>query len=386
MARRVRRDAAILFPAVGAQLVATTGAFVLPFVVGALITGAGFDEQSAGFLISFEAICAALTTLALSAATFRRSRRAFAAGGALLAIAGNAGSLFSPDLTALIIARFAAGVGAGIVVAEVAAVVARALDRERLISALTIAAVLNGSIWLYVIPNAPPELGYRGPYLALLLTCVVGVFLLRRLPSPPVRRAGAAQASGPSGGGTLAFAVLPAIFLTQLGQGSFWTLVAIYGANAGLSEEVIGGFLSMATLLLLVGVVGTGIAGTKLGRFGPLFLLTIVNAGSIVAISFSTDPTVYVAANVIQAITNLSSVVFQLGLAAAVDRSGRLFAAANGLVALGNGVGPAVAGSLSLYFGAPMVGVAVAVFNLIALLLYAAVGAAVARKSVVLRA
>lgn len=385
MARRFRRDAAILYPAVGAQLIATTGAFVLPFVVGALIAGAGFDEQSAGFLISFEAIAAALTTVALSASTFRRSRRRLAIAGAVLAIAGNAGSLVSPDLVLLVVSRLAAGIGAGIVVSETAAVVARALDRERLISALTIAAVLNGSIWLYVIPNAPPELGYRGPYLALLLTCLAGVFLLGRLPSPPMRRVVFAhQATSPSS--TLGLAVLPAIFLTQLGQGSFWTLVAIYGANAGLTEEAIGGFLSLATLLLLVGVVGTALAGVRFGRFGPLFALTIINVISIVAIAFAKDPTVYVAANALQAITNLSSLVYQLGLAAAVDRSGRLFAAANGLVALGNGIGPAVAGAISVPFGPSTVGVAVVAFNLAALGLYALVAAGVARKAVLLRA
>jgi predicted MFS family arabinose efflux permease len=385
MARPVRRDAAILFPAVGAQLVATTGAFVLPFVVGALMSGAGFDEQSAGFLISFEAIAAALTTVALSASPFRRSRRRLAIVGAVLAIAGNAGSLVSPDLVLLVVSRLTAGIGAGIVVSETAAVVGRALDRERLISALTIAAVLNGSIWLYVIPNAPHELGYRGPYLALLLTCLVGTILLQRLPSPPMRHTATAHRST-SPTATLGLAVLPAIFLTQLGQGSFWTLVAIYGANAGLKEEAIGAFLSMATLLLLVGVVGTAVAGTRFGRFGPMFALTIINVVAIVAISFAKDPTVYVAANVVQAITNLSSLVYQLGLAAAVDRSGRLFAAANGLVALGNGVGPAVAGAIAQPFGAPTVGVAVVAFNLAALALYAAVAAGVARKTVPLRA
>ena len=120
--------------------------------------------------------------------------------------------------------------------------------------------------------------------------------------------------------------------------------MAIYGANAKLSEESVGAFLSLATLLLLVGVIGTAWTVCAPGRFGPLFALTIVNVLSILAITYATDPTIYIAANVVQAITNLSSLVYQLGLAAALDRSGRLFAAANGLVGLGNGLGPAIAG------------------------------------------
>jgi hypothetical protein len=114
--------------------------------------------------------------------------------------------------------------------------------------------------------------------------------------------------------------------------------------------------------------------------------LMAMNVLSIVAISYSTDPNIYFAANALQALTNLSSLVFQLGLAAAVDRSsGRVFAAANGLVALGNGLGPAVAGALAGPFGAPNVAIAVVGFNSIAAALYLIVSVGVAQRSISLR-
>ncbi len=384
MARQVRRDRAIFIPTIGAQLVATTSAFVLPFVVGALMAGAGYAEKSAGYLLSMEAITAALTTLAFSGWTQPRSRRTTAMVGAALAALGNALSLLSPEIFLLAGARFVAGIGAGIVTAEVSAVVARGLDRERLISGLTIVAVLNGSFWLLVIPLLIPALGYRAPYLALLATCVAGAVVLNRLPAPAMHPQARGNATARESIG-LGWLTLPAIFLTQLGQGSFWTLVGIYGSNAKLSDETIGAFLSLATLLLLVGVVGTAVVGLRAGRFAPLFGLVAVNVASIVVISYTNDPAIYFAANAIQAITNLSSVVYQLGLVAAVDRSGRLFAAANGLVALGNGVGPAVAGAIAGPFGASNVAVAVILFNFAALAFYALVAFLVARKIVSLR-
>lgn len=386
MARRVRRDRVILVPAIGAQLIATTSAFVLPFVVGALVSGAGFSESSAGYLLSMEAIAAALTTLAFSAWTLPRSRRRTALIGAGLAATGNALSLISPELTLLAGARLIAGIGAGIVTAEVSAVVARGLDRERLISGLTIAAIVNGSVWLFVIPVFMTDLGYRMPYLALLMTCVTGMILLARLPAPRMRRVAHATTRSETPFG-LGIAVLPAIFLTQLGQGSFWTLVGIYGSNATLDDTTIGAFLSFATLLLLVGVAGTAWAGLRAGRFVPMLCLMAINVMSIVIISYTTNPDIYFVANVVQAITNLSSLVFQLGLVAAVDRaSGRLFAAANGLVALGNGLGPAVAGALAGPFGAPNVAIAVVAFNIAAFALYALVGAGVIQHKILLRA
>ncbi len=390
MARRVRRDAAILLPAIGSQLIVSTGLFVVPFTVLALLHGGGFDEQSAGFLVSVEALAASITTIGLSAWSLPRSRRRFALFGAALLILGNAVAwavMSGSHLELLIAARLLAGIGAGIVTAEVSAVVARCLDRERMISMLSIAAVLNGSLWIYLIPHAPEVVGDGAPYAAMLIGGVLGLVLLTRLPSPAFRapRQQAAQLAS-SIDGRLGAVVLPGVLFTQLGQGAFWTFVAIYGANAGLAEQDIGGLLSVMTLLLLVGVVGTAALGTRLGRFLPLFVLTTINVISIVAITYSNDPTLYVIANVVQAITNLSSLVYQLGLAAAIDRSGRVFAAANGLVGLGNGLGAAVAGSIAVQFGAAEVGAAVVAFNVLALGCYALIRIGVTREFIVLRA
>ena len=390
MARRVRRDAAILLPAIGSQLIVSTGLFVVPFTVLALLHGGGFDEQSAGFLVSVEALAASITTIGLSAWSLPRSRRRFALFGAALLILGNAVAwavMSGSHLELLIAARLLAGIGAGIVTAEVSAVVARCLDRERMISMLSIAAVLNGSLWIYLIPHAPEVVGDGAPYAAMLIGGVLGLVLLTRLPSSAFRapRQQAAQLAS-SIDGRLGAVVLPGVLFTQLGQGAFWTFVAIYGANAGLAEQDIGGLLSVMTLLLLVGVVGTAALGTRLGRFLPLFVLTTINVISIVAITYSNDPTLYVIANVVQAITNLSSLVYQLGLAAAIDRSGRVFAAANGLVGLGNGLGAAVAGSIAVQFGAAEVGAAVVAFNVLALGCYALIRIGVTREFIVLRA
>jgi hypothetical protein len=209
--------------------------------------------------------------------------------------------------------------------------------------------------------------------------------LLTRLPSPPMRAARQAE-TAPVDSRLFAICVMGGIVLTQLGQGAFWGLVGVYGTNAGLTDNEVGSFLSLATLLLLVGVIGTAWAGVRFGRFGPLFLLTAINALSIVAIAYVPDRTIYIAANVVQAVTNLSSVVYQLGLAAAMDRSGRLVAACSGLLNLGNGIGPSISGAVATALGAPTAGLFVLAFNAAALALYGVIAIGAARGRVAMRA
>ena len=385
MARRVRRDMAILVPSIGAQLIASTGNFILPLVVVVLMSNVGLDERSSGLLVSLELTASALTTLAVSAWPRPHSRRRVAVIGAALAVAGHAAALITPELIFLAATRLVAGVGAGIVAGEAAAIIARGRKRERLISSLTIAAILNGAFWIEVLPYISDRFGYRGPYLCLLVLAVIGAVLLTRLPSPPMRTARPSETARLDS--TLfAIFVMGGVVLTQLGQGAFWGLVGVYGTNAGLGDKQIGDFLSLATLLLLVGVIGTAWAGVRFGRFGPLVILTVINALSIAVIAFVPDPTVYIAANVVQAVTNLSSVVYQLGLAAAMDRSGRLVAACSGLINLGNGIGPSISGAVATAMGAPTAGLFVLAFNAAALALYGLVAVGAARGRVTLRA
>ena len=127
MARRVRRDLAIFVPSIGAQLIASTGNFILPFVVVVLMNTVGLDERSSGLLVSLELTASALTTLGVSAWPRPHSRRHVALFGAALAIAGHAAALITPQLIFLAVTRLVAGVGIVITGSVVTVADARAL-------------------------------------------------------------------------------------------------------------------------------------------------------------------------------------------------------------------------------------------------------------------
>jgi predicted MFS family arabinose efflux permease len=269
--------------------------------------------------------------------------------------------------------RLIAGIGAGIVSAEATSILSRAVEKEKLIATVTIASIVNAAIWLAVLPYVVDRLGYRGPYACLLFICLSGCYLLRRLPSLSSGLGSERQALQSPLHSAAAVFVLVAIFLTQLGQGAFWSLEEALGVRAGFSNHAIGVLLSAATLLLLLGAAGSAWICNRFGRFFSLWILVAANAISILLISTITVHWIFIAANVVQSTTNLSSVICQLGLAANLDRSGRLVAASTSLVMLGNGLGPSLATSLSGAFGAPRVGIVILAFNVVALILYSAV-------------
>jgi predicted MFS family arabinose efflux permease len=377
MFRARQRDRAILLPAIGAQLIATTAMFIVPVLLDALQKG-GLSATTAGLLFSLELVASALTTLLAPTLCPPHSFRRGAVLGGVLAILGNALTLITPAFWPLVVARSMAGFGAGIVVAEATMAIARGVDRERLIAAMTIAAIVNAAFWLAILPYTVDALGYRGPYVCLLLICIAGTFLLIRLPSPPMQRRVDRRARRSPWRATWVL-VAAAIFATQLGQGAFWGLEETFGSAAGLGSHAIATLLSLATLLLLAGATGVAWAGTRLGRFAPLLALTVLNAMSILVVATLAYPMVFIMANLVQSVTNLSSVIYQLGLAASLDRSGRVVAAGTALITLGNGIGPSLSTSLHAAFGSGGVASLLLLLYGVAIALYCLVRVRVAR-------
>ena len=367
-----KRDRMILFPVIGSQLIVTTSLFLMPLLIETLKADAGLSGKAAGLLLSMELAVSAFTTLCLSTWVRNHSARHGALFGGLLTIVSTALTLISPALPALFATRLLAGIGAGVVGTEATSVLSRGVARERLIAIVTVISIFNAAFWLAVLPYIIDKWGYRAPYAGLLLICLIGTYLLMRLPSLSIRRDATRQAFH-SPFAVSAVLVIVAVFLTQLGQGAFWSMEETYGRYAGFNGHVIGVLLSAVTLLLLLGAVGAAWAGDRFGRFTSLLILIALNAVSILLVSTMAFHWIYIAANVLQSVTNLSSVIYQLGLAASLDRSGRVVAVSASLVTLGNGLGPSLSASLSGAFGAPSVGILVLVLNGVALGLYGGV-------------
>jgi predicted MFS family arabinose efflux permease len=367
-----RRDRAILFPAIGAQLLLGTTSSLLPVFLETLEDKAGLTVRGAGFLLSGELAAASLTTLLVTGCKRHHSARKWALIGGAIAIFGTLLTLLSPALHNLVFSRLLAGIGTGIVGAEALKVLARGVDKDRLIAMVTIASMVNAALWFALIPLLVELAGYRAIYLCLCMVFLVGAALLTRLLSPPERSLAALHPAS-ARFSARAVIVVAAIFLTQLGQGAFWSLEETFGKNAGFSPEQLGWILALSTLLLLAGAGGAAWAGDRFGQAPTLLTLIALNLFSILIIGTVKIPAIYLAANLLQSLTNLSSLVYQLGLSANLDRFGRAVAAGTAMVTLGNGVGPSLPAWLSGWCTMQQVAVLVTCIDLIAWLLFATV-------------
>jgi hypothetical protein len=149
----------------------------------------------------------------------------------------------------------------------------------------------------------------------------------------------------------------------------------VHSSLIGRSTElgIFSAVVACPSIRLRILSIAPGELVKSLAERAWLIVLIALNAVSIVLVSTIAVHWMYIAANVLQSITNLSSVIYQHGLAASLDRSGRVVAVSTGLVALGNGLGPSLSANLSGIFGPPFVGVCVLVLNGVALGFYCVV-------------
>lgn len=360
------RDTALLPPATGAQIVLTTSLFLAPITVALLMRG-GYSEQSAGALISAEIGISALTILFMSSGRWRHPLRSQASIGAAITLAGNLFSIVAPDFWSLLACRVLVGGGAGIFAAACVMLVARSRKPGRIFSLVTVSVILNGSLWLMVVPFLSQFFGLRTPFVCLSVVCALGLAISFRLPAKRLGKEPRKVIVGKPEHYSSGRFLLGATLLTQIGQGAFWAFVGTFGESAGVGSQTIGMFLSIANLLLIAGVIGSSWSSERFGIFRPLLILIAVNALSILLIATLHITKLFYLGNIFQALSNLSAVVLLLGLAASFDRSGRLVAAASGLVTLGNGFGPVLGGIVSSEYGAAGVGWFVLALNVLAI-------------------
>ncbi|MEU6848260.1 MFS transporter [Streptomyces sp. NPDC046716] len=360
MSSRTPRPALIALFAAG-----YLAAYLLPTVVGRLADSLRLNPTQAGLIGSALLLSSATAGLTLATRVEQIGARRAARAGLLLAAVGYGTAALASSVPLVVAGAMLGGFGSGTATAVAATGIAAQKDPHRAstLGLLSVSA-LAGALYL-TIPRI--STGHGLPFAALALTALCVWPATHFLAAP----AGPDNSAAPAPKSPLPYArsgmVLAAVIVCwSMAQNSLWGVSSRIGTQqAGLSEIAVGSVFAIGLGAGLLGVMGAGALGARLGRAVPIGAGTAAIACCI-ALSARADGLGSFAAGEI-AWNTLYPVVlsYLLGLAASLDPRGRWAVLVGSASSLGTACGPLVGSSLSQSAGFPTMGAVLAVLLLL---------------------
>jgi predicted MFS family arabinose efflux permease len=341
---------------------ATTSAS--PWIVGALSDYARFSLREASAMVSLEMGAMGLTSLLLASVLSRIPLRPVLGVSVVLALALQVLSAFVQATLPMAIIRAISGTAMGAIYAIANSQGARAAVPGRTYAVTQTMGLILGTMLNPLVGKAGQEAHQPGVFLALfayILLSGVPLLLLLRHVKP------AAEASPPASPHSratrlplLALGVLGVMAIASLATGGAFNFMERVATWVGIPSATLGLGLALVSLL---GIIGSH-AATMLGnRFAPVPMLAgLVGMG---AASFwfmiISSPAEYWVSFTLWIIVYTFTFPYIFGLAAELDRSGRLAAAAGSLLIIMGAVGASLGAYIVDIHGRAAFGITVAI-------------------------
>ncbi|MFG2523578.1 MFS transporter [Streptomyces sp. NPDC048527] len=361
MSRRTPRPLVALFTA------GYLAPYLLPTVVGRLGDSLRLPPAQAGLIGSALLMSSAAAGFTFAGRVDRLGPRTLARAGLLLAALGFGAAAATSFVPLVVAGAMAGGFGSGTATTVAATGIAAQRDPHRAstLGLLSVSA-LAGALYLTM-----PHLGtgHALPFAAIALTA------LATWPATAGLESGTAGLRTPAGQPTTAgplpfrrsgLVLAAAMLCWSMAQNSLWGVSSRIGTDqAGLTEIAVGAVFAIALGTALVGVLGAGALGSRLGRALPIGAGTALIAGCIV-VSARADGLASFATGEI-AWNTLYPVVlsYLIGLAASLDPRGRWAVLVGSAASLGTACGPLTGSVLSQTAGYPAMGTTLAVALLV---------------------
>ncbi|MER5866788.1 MFS transporter [Kitasatospora sp. NPDC002040] len=330
-------------------------AYLLPTVVGRLVTGFGLTTPQAGAVGSALLLASAGTGLLLAGRVRDLGPVRLARAGLGLLVAGGALAAGATGLPQLLAGCLLTGVGAGTATAVAAVAVAASADPQRS-SAFGLLATSCVAAALFLLL---PRLGDGHPLPFAALACWAATALLTAgrltLDRAPARPRTGTRTPLPR---RLAGCVLAgAMMLWSMAQNALWGVSGQIGlTRVGLSEQAMGLVFALALVGGLLGVTLAGAVGARLGRALPIGVGTAVIALCVLLTGSAESVAPFALGEVLWNTCYPLVLTYLIGLAAALDRGGRWAVLAGSASSLGVACGPVAGTALSAVAGFPGMG------------------------------
>jgi predicted MFS family arabinose efflux permease len=344
--------------AIAAFGVGYLGSYSAAVINPSLLAETPLDEPAVGALGSIELLFLAFFSLALAPFVPRFSYRGLAIAGSAAAAFGYALSAQSVAFGPMAAARVIMGIGAGIAIVAVNAAVASSDDPDRRFAMIYTLGGILAAIYVAGIPLALARWGYQGGFAVCVLMCMVVLPFCLWLPrhTDEIPRSTTRQpqllavAAPPSA--LAVVLVIGSIGIFSVGEQALWAFAGEIGMrNVGIPVEAIGNMMAGMTLAGTLGGFLAWKLGARFGRALPLLLASLASALSRFGFMLTSDYTLMVAAAVLWGFSFYFISPYQMGVAAAMDRTGRVAVAAGALMNFGYAFGPGIGGAVIGYLG-----------------------------------
>ncbi|MGW1282907.1 MFS transporter [Streptomyces sp. NPDC002586] len=328
--------------------------YLLPTTVGRLAGGLPLSATEAGAIGSALLLSSATAGFLLASRVDRIGPRTLARAGLALAVLGYGTAALTGFVPAVVAGALIGGFGSGTVTAVAASGIAAQHDPHR-VTTLGLLGVsgLAGALYL-TIPRLGP--GHGLPLAALALTALAVWPLTGRLSgrTAPARTTPAYGRLPRLRAGLLLAVAMPC---WSLAQNSLWGVSGRIGlAQAHLTEVTVGAVFAVALGAGLVGVVGAGALGPRLGRALPIGAGTALIAGCIALSASATDLPAFAAGEISWNLLYPVVLSYVIGLAASLDPHGRWAVLVGSASSLGTAAGPLTGSVLAGWAGFPVMG------------------------------
>ncbi|MFJ9146553.1 MFS transporter [Streptomyces sp. NPDC102270] len=332
--------------------------YLLPTTVGRLDSGLALTATEAGAVGSALLLSSAAAGFLLASRVDRVGPRTLARTGLALAVLGYGGAALAHAVPAVVVGALIGGFGSGTATAVAATGIAAQPDPHRATTVgLLGVSALAGAVYL-TVPHLGP--GHGQPLAAIALTALAVWPLTSRLPrrTAPARSRETRTPLPHLRAGLLLAATLPC---WSLAQNALWGVSGRIGlTQAHLSEATVGAVFAIALGAGLLGVVGAGALGPRLGRALPIGGGTVLIAACITLSASASDLTSFATGEI--AWNTLYPIVlsYVIGLAASLDPRGRWAVLVGSASSLGTAAGPLTGSLLASEAGFPVMGTVLA--------------------------
>jgi predicted MFS family arabinose efflux permease len=323
-----------------------------PLIVGGLIDEYHFSQAQAGYIVGIEMVGLSLAAFIVATLNKTWSRRWMLFFGATIGILGGLGPILTDAFIPILVCRFIAGIGCGLIAANVMSVIATTRDPDRTFGLYFMtcyagaALLMTGGAWSLA------HFHVRGIFIFMVLLLFVTYITVSLIPPSFAGLQDDNKAhvlpSFPLVEGGLCLGIS---MLFWVGLGAVWAFLERLGQQAGVSPEAVGYLL---TFYGVAGFAGASSASILHKYFGRLELLIASITGalfSVTLIGWASGLFSFAAGVIIFSYIWPLFLTYMGGIMAAIDSGGRVVAMSVSIQCIGLALGTAIGGELSGRYG-----------------------------------